>query len=98
MGVPIVTWPDIYLRDRVTYSFYRTMGIDELTASSAEEYILLANKLANDQKFRTNMSNLIKNCSEKFFENKETVEELGHFLVAAIEASQKGDNQILWNT
>ncbi len=98
MGVPIVTWPDIYLRDRVTYSFYRTMGIDELTASSAEEYILLANKLANDQKFRTNMSNLIKNCSEKFFENKETVEELGHFLVAAIEASRKGDNQILWNT
>ena len=97
MGVPIVTWPDIYLRDRVTYSFFKTMGIDELIASSAEEYIMLANKLANDKEFHAEMSGLIKKSSEKFFENSETVEELGRFMVAAIEASREGGNHVSWN-
>jgi len=97
MGVPIVTWPDIYLRDRVTYSFFKTMGIDNLIASSAEEYVMLANKLANDKEFRANMSGLIKKNSYKFFENFETVEELGRFMVTAIEASRKGDLHVSWN-
>ena len=95
--MPIVTWPDIYLRDRVTYSFFKTMGIDELVVSSAEDYVMLANRLANDKEFHTKASELINRCSEKFFENAETVQELGHFMIAAIEAARKGDDHICWN-
>lgn len=97
MGVPIVTWPDKYLRDRVTYSFFKTMGIDELIANSAKDYVALANRLANDKEFHAEMSGLISHRAGKFFENMDTVRELERFMIAAIEAEQKGDGHISWN-
>ena len=98
MGVPIVTWPDAYLRDRVTYAIFKTMGIDELIAGSAEDYVNLAIRLANDKEFHTKMSDLINQCSGRFFENSDTVQELGHFMIAAIKAARNGDDHIRWNT
>ncbi len=96
MGKPIVTWPDRFLRDRVTYAFYRTMGIDELVAKNADDYVRLANKLATDDNFHGQMSKLIQERSGEFFENSETVRELEKFLIAAIEAQRNGDGPVQW--
>jgi len=94
IGVPIVTWPDIFLRDRVTYSFFKTMGIDELVASSADEYVTLANRLAMDKDFHAEMSTLIKERAGRFFENMETVRELERFMIAAIDAERDGSGPL----
>lgn len=96
MGVPIVTWPDGFLRDRVTYAFYKRMGGDELIATSASEYVSLANQLASDSEFRARMSQQIEECSGRLFENMECVRDLEQFLVAAIEAQRSGNPRVQW--
>jgi predicted O-linked N-acetylglucosamine transferase (SPINDLY family) len=73
------------------------MGIDELIANSAKDYVALANRLANDKEFHAEMSGLISQRAGKFFENMDTVRELERFMIAAIEAEQKGDGHISWN-
>ncbi|MBT4932302.1 MAG: tetratricopeptide repeat protein [Rhodospirillaceae bacterium] len=97
LGVPIVTWPDKYLRDRVTYAFYKTMGISELIADSAGHYVSLANQLATDKEFHARMSKLIKDNAELFFENIKVVRELEDFMVAAIEAERKASDPVQWD-
>ena len=96
MGVPIVTWPDVFLRDRVTYAFYKMMGIRELIATSENEYVNIANRLAIDRDFHERMSQLINERSEHFFENNETVRELEQFMIAAIEAQRNGNAPVHW--
>ena len=96
MGVPIVTWPDVFLRDRVTYAFYKMMGISELIATSEKEYVNIANRLAIDRDFHERMSQLINERSEHFFENNETVRELEQFMIAAIEAQRNGNAPVHW--
>jgi protein O-GlcNAc transferase len=97
LGVPIVTWPDTFLRDRVTYAFYKTMGIDELIAKNASHYVSLANQLATDKEFHARMSKLIKDNAGCFFENIKVVRELEDFMIAAIEAERKGNSPIQWD-
>ena len=97
LEVPIVTWPDTFLRDRVTYAFYKTMGIDELIAENADHYVSLANQLATDKGFHARMSKLIKDNAGRFFENIEVVRELESFMAAAIEAERKGGDPVLWD-
>ena len=46
-GTPVVTHPDMYLRGRLTLSFYRTMGLgSRFVRYSLQEYVMLAVKLA----------------------------------------------------
>lgn len=47
-GVPVVTRPGDYLRERVTMAAYRKLGIDELIADSAQSYAEIAVRLAKD--------------------------------------------------
>lgn len=96
MGVPIVTWPDVFLRDRVTHAFYQTMGLEDLTAAGAEEYVSLANRLANDTAFRREMSEKIEARSHRLFENMQVVRELEAFMAAAIEAERDGSGPVNW--
>jgi predicted O-linked N-acetylglucosamine transferase (SPINDLY family) len=97
LGVPIVTWPDKFLRDRVTYSFYKTMGISELIAENASQYVSLANRLATDHEFHAQMSKSIKDNADRFFENIQVVRELECFMEAAIEARRKGADSVHWD-
>ncbi len=47
-GVPVVTRPGEFLRERVTMAAYRKMGIDDLIADSADSYADIAVRLAKD--------------------------------------------------
>lgn len=49
MGVPVVTWPQSRVVSRQTHAFLRQIGLPELSASDAEDYVLIAVELANDR-------------------------------------------------
>ena len=85
MGVPIVTWPGEFMRGRVTAGYYQQMGLDDLIASDANEYVSLAMKLAHDPDFKNQMQNDIKANSHKLFERIEVVREVENFFLSAYE-------------
>lgn len=87
MGTPIVTWPGPFMRGRVTLGCYREMGIDDLIVASAEDYVRLALRLANDRDFRNAMSAKIKERSHVLYENRAVISELEDFFVAAVQAA-----------
>ncbi|MBL8689876.1 MAG: hypothetical protein JNL04_12285 [Rhodospirillaceae bacterium] len=53
MGQPVVAMPSRYLRGRLTYGFYRRMGLDDLVAASLDDYVAKAVRLGTDASYRT---------------------------------------------
>jgi protein O-GlcNAc transferase len=52
-GTPIVTWPGRYLRGRYTQALYRLAGMEDTIVDSADAYIAMALRLAQDRDFRS---------------------------------------------
>lgn len=48
MGVPVVTWPEEQVVSRQTYAFLNAIGLPELAASDAGDYVRIAVELAGD--------------------------------------------------
>lgn len=48
MGVPVVTWPQSRVVSRQTHAFLRQIGLPELSAKDADDYVRIAIELAND--------------------------------------------------
>ena len=48
MGVPVVTWPQSRVVSRQTFAFLSAIGMPELAAKDADDYIRIAADLAND--------------------------------------------------
>jgi protein O-GlcNAc transferase len=48
MGVPVVTWPQSRVVSRQTAAFLSAIGLEDLIASSADEYLAIAARLASD--------------------------------------------------
>jgi protein O-GlcNAc transferase len=53
VGQPVVTMPSRYLRGRLTCGFYRRMGLDDLVATSLDDYVAKAVRLGTDRGFRS---------------------------------------------
>ena len=51
MGIPVITLPHPLFAGRCTYGFYKLMNITDLVASTRDEYVNLAVRLANDKEF-----------------------------------------------
>lgn len=49
MGVPVVTWPQSRVVSRQTHAFLHQIGLPELSASNADDYVRIAVELANDR-------------------------------------------------
>lgn len=49
MGVPVVTWPRSRVVSRQTHAFLHQIGLPELSARDADDYVRIAAELANDQ-------------------------------------------------
>lgn len=49
MGVPVVTWPQSRVVSRQTHAFLHQIGLPELSARDADDYVRIAAELANDQ-------------------------------------------------
>ena len=48
VGSPLVTLPGDFLRSRLSYGFYRRMGVLDLVAADADAYVRLALRLGTD--------------------------------------------------
>ncbi|HYD60232.1 MAG TPA: glycosyltransferase [Noviherbaspirillum sp.] len=54
MGVPVVTWPQGRVVSRQSYAFLKAIGLEELAAESADDYVRIAAELAgNPDRIRT---------------------------------------------
>ena len=49
MGVPVVTWPQSRVVSRQTHAFLHQIGLPELSAKDADDYVKIAVDLANDR-------------------------------------------------
>lgn len=49
MGVPVVTWPQSRVVSRQTFAFLSAIGLPELAAKDADDYVRIAQSLANDR-------------------------------------------------
>jgi predicted O-linked N-acetylglucosamine transferase (SPINDLY family) len=96
LGVPIVTWPGGFARGRITYACYQQMGIEDLIATNAGEYVDLALRLAGDGAFREKLGARILDRVPKMFENAAMIRELEDFLHAAYDSRRKGENPVSW--
>ena len=90
MGVPIVTWPQEFMRGRVTAALYKQMGLSDLIAADASSYVELALRLAQDRDFKARMQADIRENSHKLYERHELVREMESFFIAAYKAYVKG--------
>lgn len=49
MGAPVVTWPQSRVVSRQTHAFLQQIGLPELSAQDADDYVRIAVELANDR-------------------------------------------------
>ena len=49
MGVPVVTWPQSRVVSRQTHAILNQIGLPQLSAPDADEYVQIAVELANDR-------------------------------------------------
>ncbi|MBT3304950.1 MAG: tetratricopeptide repeat protein [Alphaproteobacteria bacterium] len=96
LGCPIVTWPGNFARGRITYACYRQMGISDLIATDAGQYVDLAIRLAGDRAFHQNMTDRILSEVPKLFENAAMIRELEDFLRGAYDSRRNGGGPIKW--
>ncbi len=96
LGVPIVTWAGGFARGRITYACYQQMGIKDLIATDAGDYVDLVLRLGGDGAFRQEMAALILDRVPKLFENAAMVRELEDFLLTAYDSCRKGEDPVSW--
>ena len=65
MGVPVVTWPQSHVVSRQTFAFLSAIGLPELSAKDALDYVCIAVTLAADR------DRLAELCSGLFEESAE---------------------------
>ncbi len=91
VSAPIVTWPQDFMRSRVTAAFYKQMGLNELIATDGESYLATALRLAQDVDFKRRMQTEINANAHKLYERHESVREMETFFNAAYEAWRTGE-------
>lgn len=80
-GKAVVTLPSEFQRGRYTLGCYRMMGLDVCIASSTDDYVAKAVRLAGDVDFRRFVETAIRERSEVLFENRRSVAELQRALL-----------------
>jgi predicted O-linked N-acetylglucosamine transferase (SPINDLY family) len=84
VGTPIVTLPASFQRGRHTQAMYRRMGLNDLIAESAQDYVAKAVRLANDVEYRRATSERILHHNAVLFEDAQVVREFERFFEAAV--------------
>jgi protein O-GlcNAc transferase len=76
IGLPVITWPSEFLRCRLSHAMYRQIGLDDCTASSAEDYIQRAVRIATQPDYRADLSRRIVEQSAVLYDDRATIAEL----------------------
>jgi protein O-GlcNAc transferase len=75
LNKPIVTLPGQFVRGRYTYGFYRSMGIADCVAATAEEYVERSVRLGTDRDWRFHVEDRIRDTSDILFESSDSIAE-----------------------
>jgi len=88
VDAPVVTLTGAFHRGRYTTAAYRTMGIEDCIAASADGYSEIAVRLATDSDFRRSMQQKIRERRSALFDNAHAVGELERFFCEAIASTR----------
>ncbi|MEO8101641.1 MAG: tetratricopeptide repeat protein [Betaproteobacteria bacterium] len=80
MGLPIVTLPGEFMRGRQTMAMLKFLGLDELIAQSIDEYLEIARHLAEDGRYREQISQRILANHARLFDDSAPPRVLGQVL------------------
>lgn len=86
MALPIVTLPGEFMRGRQTMGMLTLLGVDELIATSTDNYLAIAKRLATDKTYRDEISAKIVANSERLFNDPTPPKALGKLLQAMMDA------------
>jgi len=84
--LPIVTLPGHWMRGRHCFAFLKQMGLEDTIASSREEYVRLAVRLAIDVEFRKHIVKQIQANKHRLFCDDRAISGLEEFLRDAVGA------------
>lgn len=84
-GTPVVTLPGPYHRGRYTTAAYHKLGVHDLIATSPEDYVRLAVRVATEADYRRDVSGRIRDAAEVLFEDRHAVREHEEFYLRTIE-------------
>ncbi len=79
-GVPLVTLEGRFMRGRLGSGILRRMGLDELVATSTDEYVRIAVRLVTEAGFRTRVVARIEHAHGILFDDLAPVRGLECFL------------------
>jgi predicted O-linked N-acetylglucosamine transferase (SPINDLY family) len=88
MGVPTVTLPSKFLRGRITYGIYRSIGVSDCLAASTSAFVDLAHRIANDEGFRRDVRAKLAAAADLLYKNRAGVRDLEAFLESATERAR----------
>jgi len=84
VGTPVVTWPGEFQRGRPTQAMYRSMGLKECIAGSAQDYVERAIRLGTDRAYRAAVRSDILERNGALFEDMQVVREFERFFREAV--------------
>src|SRR5260221_8662605 len=82
-GLPVVTLPGHLMRGRQSMAMLRLLGVDELVASDAADYVAKAARIGTDREMRAALSGRIKAGLPTLFDRDEPIRDLQNFLERA---------------
>ena len=80
-GIPIVTLPGKFFRNRLAYGCFKRINVLDTVAKSPDQYILLANQLASNDDFRMHVSKKILLNNYLIFDNHDVVRAYEQFFI-----------------
>jgi predicted O-linked N-acetylglucosamine transferase (SPINDLY family) len=80
MGLPIVTLPGAFMRGRQTMGMLTLLGVEELVATSTDDYLAIAKRLATDKPYRDEISRKINANAGRLFNDPAPTKALGELL------------------
>jgi predicted O-linked N-acetylglucosamine transferase (SPINDLY family) len=89
LNLPVVTLPGEFNVERFALGFYRKMGLTDLVAGNAEEYIAVAVRLGTDRQWREWIRSRIAERSEVLFDDFEAVREHERFFEYALARAER---------
>jgi predicted O-linked N-acetylglucosamine transferase (SPINDLY family) len=75
----MVTWPGNYLRGRYTQALYRLMGVDDVIADSAANFIARAVRFRTNASYTDAFSARVEATAHSIFEDRAHVDSLYSF-------------------
>jgi protein O-GlcNAc transferase len=81
-GLPLVTMPGALMRGRQSFGMLSILGLEELVAKSAQEYVAIALRLGRDVGYRDRIRAVIAERCPRLFDQEAPIRALEEFLRA----------------